>query len=349
MSATSQAAVWPSLAYSAPILHPVYRSSGQAVIIQPQGVQGEVFPNQHQARITCNPSQGFAVAQMVSPNTYASAQVNQAAMSCSPQPMHVGYQRMCQVASQKGHMTALQQIPHGCEGQVQATLEVPYSASHVLVPSMGQYNAVGDTSMRQIQLNNGIQHEPCIHTLSKLENDVGVLKKQSVQQRLEIKRLEHKCRRKDTTISILKQQMSWKECKMNKLIEDSKKKDILLESLNSDTAGGFKTMEVPMLDIQESEGHHENNKYLTEKSNDAMMKEIDRLRIENKDVNRLQNKLCKLELDPEEVKRAREENLSQRRTIASLKQKLQTFDERSVMCSASSSRDLASCVESSSG
>jgi len=348
MSATSQAAAWPAIAYSAPILHPVYRCSGQAASIQQQALPGEVFPNQYQAQITCNPSQGFAVTQMVSPNPYASAQVNQAAMSCSPEPTHAGYQRMCQVTSQTGHMTALQQIPHGSQVQAQAKLEVPYTASHVLVPSLGQYNAVSDMSLRQIQLNNGIQHEPCIHTLSKLESDVGLLKKQSVQQRLEIKRLEHKCKRKDTTISILKQQMSWKECKMNKLIEDCKKKDILLESL-TETAGGSKKIEMPKLDTQEGERHHENNKYLTEKSNDAMMKEIDRLRIENKDVNRLQNKLCKLELDPEEVKRAREENLSQRRTIASLKQKLQTFDERSVMCSASSSRDLASCVESSSG
>jgi len=348
MSAASQASEWPSLAYSAPIHHPIYRSSGQAPSIQPQSVQGEVFPNQYQARITYNPPQGFALAQMGTPNPFTAAQLNQTAMSCSPQPTPAGYQRMCQVAAQTGHMTGLQPTAHGYELQAQGTVEVPYGGRHVFVPSIGQYNELSNMSLRQLQFNT-IQHEPCIHTLSKLESDVGVLKKQSVQQRLEIKRLEHNCKRKDTTISILKQQMSWKECKMNKLIEDCKKKDIILESLNSERADESKKIETPILNSQESEGHHANNKYLTEKSNDVMMKEIDRLRTENKDVNRLQNKLCKLELDPEVVKRAKAENLSQRRTIASLKQKLQIFDERSGMCSASSSRDLTSCVESSSG
>jgi len=215
------------------------------------------------------------------------------------------------------------------------------------VPSLEQNNELNDVSSRQIPMNNVCQHEPCRHTLSKLESDIRLLKQQSVQQRLKIKRLKHNCKRKDTTISILKQQMSWNECKMNKVIETCKQKDILLESLNSETAEECKKIETHMLISQDGEGDHANNKYLTEESNETMMKEIDRLRLENRDVNRLQDKLCKLQLDPEEVKRAKAENLCQRQTIASLKQKLQIFYERSGMCSASSSRDL--CVESSSG
>jgi len=76
------------------------------------------------------------------------------------------------------------------------------------VPSLEQNNELNDVSSRQIPMNNVCQHEPCRHTLSKLESDIRLLKKQSVQQRLKIKRLKHKCKRKDTTISILKQQMS---------------------------------------------------------------------------------------------------------------------------------------------
>merc|ERR1719317_1299517 len=296
------------------------------------------------------PTLGFALTQTGSSTPFAT-QGNQA-ISYTPQSTQSGYQRMCQVAAQTGHIPSLQQNVFGYDVQAQGTNDIPYNANQVWAPSLGQLNAFGDVSFQnygQIHQKNTLQHEPCIHTLSRLEADVGVLKEQSVQQQLEIKRLEHSCKRKDTTISILKQQMSWKECKMNKLIEDCKKKDVLIESLNSEKTGGSKEIETPVLDSQQSEGHQSNNKYLTEKAKEAMMKEIDRLRIENKDVNRLQDKLSKLELDPEEVKRAKQQNQSQRRIIASLKQKLQTFDERSGMCSASSSRDLTSCIESSSG
>jgi len=316
----------------------------------PLATQEDVYCNQYQAQMPGTPTVGFALTQTGSSTPFATVQGNQT-ISYTPQATQSDYQRMCQMAAETGHLPSLQHNVFGYEVQRQAANDVPYHGNQVLAPSLGQLNEFGDVSFQnygQIQQKNQLQHEPCIHTLSKLEADVGVLKEQSVQQQLEIKRLEHSCKRKDTTISILKQQMSWKECKMNKLIEDCKKKDVLIESLNSGKTGGSKEIETPVLDSQQSEGHQSNNKYLTEKAKEAMMKEIDRLRIENKDVNRLQDKLSKLELDPEEVKRAKEQNQSQRRIIASLKQKLQTFDERGGLCSASSSRDITSCIESSS-
>lgn len=353
MSANPQASVWSSIAYSAPTNHPVYGSSEQGTCMVPLPNQEDVYYNQYQAQMPGTPTVGFALTQTGSSTPFATVQGNQT-ISYTPQATQSGYQRMCQVAAQTGHLPSLQHNVFGYEVQRQAANDVPYHGTvgtQILAPSSGQLNEFGDVSFQnysQIYQKNQLQHEPCIHTLSKLEADVGVLKEQSVQQQLEIKRLEHSCKRKDTTISILKQQMSWKECKMNKLIEDCKKKDVLIESLNSGETGGSTEIETPVLDGQQSEGHQSNNKYLTEKAKEAMMKEIDRLRIENKDVNRLQDKLSKLELDPEEVKRAKEQNQSQRRIIASLKQKLQTFDERSGMCSASSSRDVTSCMESSS-
>merc|ERR1719317_1201240 len=296
------------------------------------------------------PTLGFALTQTGSSTPFAT-QGNQA-ISYTPQSTQSGYQRMCQVAAQTGHIPSLQQNVFGYDVQAQGTNDIPYNANQVWAPSLGQLNAFGDVSFQnygQIHQKNPLQHEPCIHTLSRLEADVGVLKEQFAQQQLEIKRLEHSCKRKDTTISILKQQMSWKECKMKKLIEDCEKKDILIESLEPVKVEASDVTETPIHNSQETEGKQSNNKYLTEKANEAMMKEIDRLRIENKDVNRLQGKLSKLVLDPEEVKRAKQENLSQRLLISSLKQKLQAYDERSGMYSVSSSRDLTSCVESSSG
>merc|ERR1719228_2156351 len=100
--------------------------------------------------------------------------------------------------------------------------------------------------------------------------------------------------------------MSWKECKMKKLIDDCEKKDILIESLEPAKAGVSSETETPTLNSQQSQGKQFNNKYLADKANEAMMKEIDRLRIENKDVNRLQGKLSKLVINPEEVKRAKQ-------------------------------------------
>jgi len=350
MSANQQASVWSSVAYSAPTHHPVYGVSGQGTTMLPQPSQGELYCNQYQTQIPVTPSQGFAVTQTGSSIPYTTVQGNQPS-SCTPQSTQPGYQRMYHLAAQTGNAQSLQQNVFGYGVHTQATQEVPYNGNQVFAQSFGQFNELGDLSLqnnRQIYHKSQIQHEPCMHTLSKLETDMGLLKEQSAQQQLEIKRLEHSCKRKDTTISILKQQMSWKECKMNKLIEDCKKKDVLIESLNSGKTGGSKEIETPVLDGPQSEGLQSNNKYLTEKAKEAMMKEIDRLRIENKDVNRLQDKLSKLELDPEEVKRAKEQNQSQRRIIASLKQKLQTFDERSGLCSASSSRDITSCIESSS-
>jgi len=313
--------------------------------------QEDVYCNQYQAQMPGTPTLGFALTQTGSSTPFATVQGNQT-ISYTPQSTQSGYQRMCQVAAQNGHLPSLQHNVFGYEVQRQATNDVPYNGNQILAPSLGQLNEFGDVSFQnygQIHQKNPLQHEPCIHTLSKLEADVGVLKEQSAQQQLQIKKLEHSCKRKDTTISILKQQMSWKECKMKKLIEDCEKKDILIESLEPVKAEESDKTETPIHNSQQTEGKQSNNKYLTEKANEAMMKEIDRLRIENKDVNRLQGKLSKLVLDPEEVKRAKQENLSQRLLISSLKQKLQAYDERSGMYSVSSSRDLTSCVESSSG
>jgi len=293
MSAYPQASVWSSVAYSAPNHHPVYSVSGQGTTMLPQPSQEELYSNQYQTQIPVTPSQGFALTHTGTAIPFTTVQGNQP-LSCTPQSAQSGYQRMCQLAAQTGNAQSLQQNVFGYGVQAQATQEVPYNGNQVFAQSFGQVNELGDLALpnnRQIYLKNLIQHEPCMHTLSKLEADMGVLKEQSVQQQLEIKRLEHSCKRKDTTISILKQQMSWKECKMKKLIEDCEKKDILIESLETVKAGVSNETETPLLDSQQSEGKQSDNKYLTDKANEAMMKEIDRLRIENKDVNRLQGKL----------------------------------------------------------
>jgi len=248
--------------------------------------QEELFCKQYQDQIP-------ALTHTASALPFTTVHGNQP-FSYSPQFAQSGYQRMCQLAAQAGNAQSLQQNIIGYEVQAQATQEMPYYGNQVFAQSFEHVNELGDLSLqnnKQIYHKNLFQHEPCMHTLSKLENDMGVLKEQSVQQQLEIKRLEHSCKRKDTAISILKQQMSWKECKMKKLIGNCEKKDILIESLEQAKAGVSSETETPMLNTQQSEGKQCNNKYLTDKANEAMMKEIDRLRIENKDVNRLQGKL----------------------------------------------------------
>jgi hypothetical protein len=317
----------------------------------PQPSQEELYCNQYQTQIPVTPLQVFGLTNNCSAIPFNTIQGN-GPLSSTQQSSQSDYHRICQLAAQTGNAQSLQQNVFGYGVQTQATQEVPQCGNQVFAQSFRQVHDLGDFSLqnnRQIYQKNLIQHEPCVHTLSKLETDMGVLQEQSVQQQLEIQRLEHSCKRKDTTISILKQQLSWKECKMKKLIEDCEKKDIIIESFEPVKAGVADEIEKPMLNSQESEGIQSNNKYLTEKVTEAMMKEIDRLRIENKDVYRLEGKLSKLVLEPEEVERAKQENLSQRLLITSLKQKLQAFDEHSGVDSVSSSRDLTSCVESSSG
>jgi len=98
-----------------------------------------------------------------------------------------------------------------------------------------------------------------------------------------------------------------------------------------------------MLQIEERDS---NDELLSDRASDTMRQELVRLRLENRDIIRLQAKLCKLELSHDEHKQIKEENLSQQHEIAKLERRLQTFETDSGISSIS--RDVTSFGESSS-
>jgi len=178
-----------------------------------------------------------------------------------------------------------------------------------------------------------VQHEPCIHTLLKLEADLEVCKKQCAQQQQEVYNLEQSCERKDITICNLKQHLSYQECEIARLKTECKEKDISIEVLNSEKAVEpieHKKIETALVLYnnygQLAELNHL-SRSMSEKDSGVMTQELARLRSENRDVIRLQAKLCKLELKDGEHERMKAENLLQRQEIARLERRLRMFEE----------------------
>jgi len=330
----------------------VYVTPGQQTSMQIFPAHQEGSSNTNQAQMQEMPSQGYVFTQNSSSTPLPTVQGNYTTLCYTPQTPQAVPQSTSPYNAQTVNIPPLKQPAQNYAVQVQTQQELPYSRHQVLTSSQPEYNGISVTTPgyeNQALREKLVWHEPCIHSLAKLENDVQVLKKQSAQQLNEIKRLEQTCRRKDTTIAILKQQMSWQEFKIKRLVKDREEKDMSIKSLNYEkTVKSIESNEVetPILNGKQVEGSNSYNKYLTEHASEAIKEELSRLRLWNREVIRLQAKLCKLELDRDEFKRVKKENESQRDEIARLELKLKT--RSSSMFSATSSRNLTSCIESSS-
>jgi len=182
----------------------------------------------------------------------------------------------------------------------------------------------------------------------ELEANLAVLSKETNQQQLEIRRLENSCKKKDNNIVILKQQSNLKACSFNTKNNDCKEKDASIEVLKLEKAEELENeeSETSVPNAQQIEESCSNDKFLCRPSSVSMKQELLRLRLENRDVIRLQAKLCKLKLSHDELKHIKEENSSQRHEITQLERRLLTFEEDSGVSIIS--RDLTSFGESSS-
>jgi len=180
----------------------------------------------------------------------------------------------------------------------------------------------------------------------KLEANLEMLKNETLEQRLKITKLENSCTFKEKVIAALKQERSRQESKATILNDDCKKEGTsikLIKSLKSDEA---EKIGIPTPNILQFEERDSNDELLSDRASDTMREELVRLRLENRDIIRLQAKLCKLELSHDELKHIKEENLSQKHEIAKLERMLQTFETDSGISSIS--RDVTSFGESSS-
>jgi len=297
---------------------------------------GEVYCNQYEAPIGESQSQGYVVSQ---PNSIpqTSIQENQAAVAYTFQRPEVVYRYQWTGAD----CTQLPpQTAPSYQVVAQPTQALQYCEQQVLATTQTQGNGIaGNQLAGDIECQNGIlqkkliQHEPCIHTLLKLEADVEALKKQCAQQQQEVYSLKQSCERKDITICVLKQHLSKQECEITSLKTECKEKDISIEVLNSEKAlepTESKEIELPRLQSRNSGQQVEIShlsRCMNEEANGDMKQELARLRLENRDVIRLQAKLCKLEVKDDEHERMKAENLSQRQEIARLERRLQMFEE----------------------
>jgi len=299
-----------------------------------QLLSGEAFYNQYQTPIHESPSQGYVVSQLNSiPQT--SFQENQSAVVYTFQRPEVGYQY--QFAGVECSQLA-PQTASSYQVAAQPTQALQYCGQQVLAQAQGS-DIGGNQVAGDIECQSGIlqrkliQHEPCIHTLLKLEADVESLKKQCAQQQQEVYSLKQSCERKDITICVLKQNLSNQECEITGLKTECKEKDISIEVLNSEKAlEPIESKEIEMARLpsrisgQQVEANHL-SRCVNKEANGEMKQELNRLRLENRDAIRLQAKLCKLELKDEEHERMKAENLSQRQEIARLERRLQMFEE----------------------
>merc|ERR1719357_523132 len=130
--------------------------------------------------------------------------------------------------------------------------------------------------------------------------------------------------------------MSWQECKIKRLERDCIEKDMsisshdlkkVVESIESCV------LETPILYGKEVKGSNSYNKFFTEHTNEAIKEELVHLQKWNRDVIRLQAKLCQSELNHKEYIRVQKENISQLREIARLKRRLKVCDEGNIVFS----------------
>jgi len=314
-----------------------YSSVVESSKISPVPTNREAYCNQYQVQVGESPYKNH-VNSVTSADPQTSIMNNNSTLSYTVQTPQVYYQNVYQLAGQMVPQKAQcyelpEQVPSG----------LSYGGHLVFAPVLGQdsvlYNKPltgdGDTPSQILQ-KKLIQHEPCIHTLTKLESDLEVLNKQSAYHQREIQNLKQICERKDMTIGILKQTLSSQECEITRIKKEFKGKDISIEALTfeeADEPTESKEVEISKVMSTNIEKQVEANYFgrsYTDKTSEEITQELVRLRLENRDVIRLQAKLCKLELKNGEYERIKVENLSQRLEITRLERKLQLCEKGSV-------------------
>jgi len=312
---------------------PIVYTSGQETTIQHFSAQvgGGVCYNQYETPVGESISQGFVVSQPISIVPQTSIQVNQDALAYSLQGPACGYPGLNQ-----GAEVECLQLTHQVAPSYQVTVQPTQGLQICGTTTQVQDNDFSEKQFNRENLCNNrileeklVQHEPCIRTLLKLEADLEVFKKQCAQQQHEVNNLKQSCERKDITICNLKHHLSQQECEINRLLMECKEEDISIEVLSSENAVDpfeSKKFERPMV-LYNNHGHQVELNHLSRKKGSGEMKqELTRLRLENRDVIRLQAKLCKLELKDGEHERLKVENMSQRQEIARLERRLQKFE-----------------------
>jgi len=318
-----------------------YSSVVESSQIFPVPTNREAFCNPYQVQVGEGQYQSY-VTNPASADPQTSIMNNNSTMSYTVQTPQVDYQNSYLLAGAEfrpmvPHKAQCYEIPE----QVPSGLS--YGGHQVFAPVLCQDSVLYTKSLAgdadtpsQILQKKLIQHEPCIHTLTKLESDLEVLKKQSAYHEHEIQNLKQICERKDITIGILKQNLTSQECEIARIKKECKEKDISIEALiyeEADEPTESKEVEMPKVIStnigKEVEANHFGRSY-TDKTSNQITQELARLRLENRDVIRLQAKLCKLELKNGEYERIKGENLSQRQEITRLERKLQLCEKGSV-------------------
>jgi len=337
MSTTTHGQFCSSLAYCSPaqqqcfqnnVIPSDYTSRPEPnVQIFSAQANGDAYGNPYQAKVGESQQHNYVVGQIPPTPTQESS----TSFSYGLQTVQSGYQWVGTYNQELAQQ-------HNYQGQSQSAPVLPYY-EQIVAPSQVQDNdlcngsfARGVQYLSQQLQEKLIEHEPCIHTLNKLEFDIEVLKKQNAQQLQEIELLKKSCERKDITKGILKQRLGQQEREIKNLKNKCKEKDISIEVLNSEKAEDFTESK----EIEESESLSKNtdplvdlnllSSSLSDIAREDIMKEVVRLRLENRDMIRLQAKLCKLELKDGEYGRIKAENWSLRHEIARLERRLQMFE-----------------------
>jgi len=283
-------------------------------------------------------SQGYVLPPSNTSVSLASIHENPSA-NFYPQAASQAAYSVYNFAEQTGLMTT-----PGYEIQTLEQQQLPYSGQQIYNLSEQPYSGISQSSLgyeSEILQSKLIQHKCCIDALMKLEANLEMMNKETLKQRLEITKLENSCTLKDNIIAVLKQERGKQECKIR---NDCKNEGTSIKLIKSSKADEPKQIEIPTPNMLQFEESSSNDEPFSCRTSDAM--ELVRLRLENRDIIRLQAKLCKLELSHDELKKLKEENLSQRHEIAKLERRLQTFETDSG--TSSISRDVTSFGESSS-
>lgn len=349
MSTTQQHSLWSPISCSDSPHSQDYISSGQEASMEltPILTNEEAYYNQYQAQLKEHPSKDYVFTPTNISGPFASIQRNPAAVFYSQLASQAAYQSVYQGAGpQTGLMTT-----QGYDIQTQAALDLQYGGHQILAPSEGDHTKVYFNSLgyQSVMLQDKLdQHQTCIKALMKLEADLEVLSKETFQQRLEIRMLENSCKKKDNTIAVLKQHSNLHACGTSTQNDNCNEKEMSKEMFNSEKVWEpeNKDIETPVPNAMQIEGSRSYDKFLCMSSSETVKQWLLCLRLENRDIIRLQAQLCKLELRHDELKHIKEENSFQRHEITQLERRLQTFEEDSGISIIS--RDLTSFGESSS-
>jgi len=350
MSTATQASLWCTGSYPDSSKPAVYISSGEETSMQftPDVTNEEAYYKQIQGQQQENMQKGYGFTPTTISDPLASIQGNSTAVFYTTPASQAAYSVY--------QWTELMRTP-SYEVQIQATPVLEYGVNQNYGPLEGsQYEMYYDSlgSQNEPLQKKLVQHQPCIEALLKLEANLEMLNKETIQQRLKISRLEESCKMKDNDIAILKEQRNLQESRISTLRNNCKEKNISTEVFNSEQSWepDSQTTETPSTNELNVAGSPSNNKLSYTSNSAEMRQELVRLRLENRDIIRLQAKVCKLEFSHDELKRMKEENLSQRHEISQLERRLQTFEEDSGQSSISrdltygeSSSDVTTIVE----